>query len=188
MNPVSFTVYGVAQPAGSKRGFYNKHSGRVILTDANDKSRPWKALVSDAAAQAMTADLHEGDVVYRTPLEGPLLLELTFWMPRPKSHFGTGANAAKLKQSAPRQPIVKPDLLKLARGVEDALTGIVYRDDAQIATEILQKAYGDPARVEVRVVPILQASVETTHRELPGVLEGAASAQIPLDAPSEEAA
>ena len=35
---VSFTVYGVPAPAGSKRGFYNPKAKRVIVTDDNAKS------------------------------------------------------------------------------------------------------------------------------------------------------
>jgi Holliday junction resolvase RusA-like endonuclease len=183
--PVSFTVHGVAQPAGSKRGFYNKNSGRVIITDDATKSRPWKALVSDAAIQAMATQEPDSEGKL---LDGPLLLELTFWMPRPKGHYGSGKNAGKIRGSAPRFPTVKPDLLKLARAVEDALTGIVYRDDAQIATEVLQKAYGEPARVEVRVVPIRQDIVETQHRPLRGEPEGAAATQLPLAPEKEKAA
>ena len=38
-----------------------------------------------------------------------------------------------------------PDVLKLARGVEDALTGIVWRDDAQIVNESLNKVVGAAA-------------------------------------------
>jgi Holliday junction resolvase RusA-like endonuclease len=164
---VKFTVYGVAQPAGSKRGFYNAKAGRVIVTDANAKSRPWKALVSDAAVQAMTIGDPNGQsrvLEMAAPLDGPLLLELTFWMPRPKGHYGKKG----VRPSAPRFPTVKPDVLKLARGVEDALSGIVYRDDAQVVTEVLQKAYGEPARVEVRVVPIEHATVgpaDTTEQQ-----------------------
>ena len=146
MSTVAFTVPGIAAPAGSKRGFYNKKAGRVIITDDNARSRPWKALVSDAALEAMHG---------RNLLDGPLLLELTFWMPRPKGHYGAGRNAAVVKNSAPWAPAVKPDLLKLARGVEDALTGIVYRDDAQVVCETLEKAYTvGQARTVVRVVPI----------------------------------
>ena len=147
---VSFTVYGIAAPAGSKRGFIHKQSGRVIITDDAKRSRPWKAQVSDAAAEAMRgADL----------LTGPLLLELTFWMPRPKGHYGTGRNAAVVKTGAPKAPTVKPDLLKLARAVEDALTGVCYLDDAQITCETLQKAYTTgQAQTQVRIVPILNGS------------------------------
>lgn len=39
-----------------------------------------------------------------------------------------------------------PDVLKLARGVEDALTGIVWRDDAQIVNESLSKVVVAPPR------------------------------------------
>lgn len=139
---ISFTVHGHPQPAGSKRGFYNHKTQRVIITDDAKKSRPWKAVVSDAAAEAM-----QGAAL----LDGPLMLGLEFYFPRPKGHYGTGRNAGIVKTSAPAIPTVKPDLLKLARAVEDALTGIVYRDDAQIAREILDKFYGEPARVEIRV-------------------------------------
>lgn len=146
MTPVSFTVHGVAQPAGSKKGFYNKKAGRVIITDDAKKSRPWKAQVSDAAAEAMNG---------RDLLDGPLLLELTFWMPRPKGHMGTGKNSSSVRSSAPFAPTVKPDLLKLARAVEDAMTSVVYRDDAQITCEVLQKAYTTSgARTEIRIAPI----------------------------------
>lgn len=143
---VAFTVHGVAQPAGSKKGFYNAKARRVVIVDDAKKSRPWKAQVADAAAEAMNG---------RALLDGPLLLELTFWLPRPKGHFGSGRNAQAVRASAPHAPAVKPDLLKLARAVEDAVTGVCYRDDAQITTEILQKAYTTSgARTEVRIVPI----------------------------------
>ena len=50
---IQFVVYGIPAPAGSKKGFYNHRTRRVIITDASEKSRPWKAQVSDAAAEAM---------------------------------------------------------------------------------------------------------------------------------------
>ena len=114
---IAFTVHGKPAPAGSKRGFYNAKAKRVIITDDSKNSRPWKAQISDAAAEAMAGyDL----------LQGPLSVSLTFFVLRPKGHYG----ARGLRPSAPEFPTVKPDLLKLARAVEDALSGIVYRDDA----------------------------------------------------------
>jgi Holliday junction resolvase RusA-like endonuclease len=144
---ISFFVYGVPAPAGSKRGFYNQKSKRVIVTDDSKRSRPWKALVSDAAIEAMRKAGETGC------LEGPLMLSLTFIVLRPKGHYRTGKNAGLLRDAAPEYPTVKPDLLKLARAVEDALSGIVYRDDSQIVVENLYKLYGDRARVNVTVVP-----------------------------------
>lgn len=169
---VSFVVHGVARPAGSKKAFYNAKLGRSMVVDASDNARPWKALVSDAAIQAMRD---------RPLLEGPLLLELTLWMPRPKHHFGTGKRAGVLKASAPRFHTSAPDLLKLARGIEDAMQGLVYRNDSQIVTELLQKPYGEPARCEVRVVQIAQDTVEVKHRELHEATESATPAQLPIE-------
>lgn len=139
---IVFTVYGNPATAGSKKGFYNKKAKRVIITDDSKRSRPWKAMVSDAAAGAM------GGAGF---LEGALVVRLAFFVPRPKGHYGSGRNSGKVKDSAPLSPIVKPDLLKLARAIEDALTAIVYRDDSQIVREVLEKHYGEPARVEVEV-------------------------------------
>lgn len=136
---IEFTVYGKAEPAGSKRAFVIK--GRAIVTDANAKSRPWKSCVSDAAVTA-----------YRGPLlTGPLAVVMQFYQVRPKGHYGSGKNAEQVKGSSPAQPTGKPDVLKLARGVEDALTGIIYRDDAQICIETIRKVYGSPARVEIAI-------------------------------------
>lgn len=68
------------------------------------------------------------------PSEGPIGVMLTFFFPRPKSHFGSGRNAGKLKASAPEFPITKGrnDLDKLVRLVLDGMTGVVYVDDSQV--------------------------------------------------------
>lgn len=142
---ISFTVLGTPAPAGSKRGFYNPKAKRVIITDDSKRSRPWKALVSDAAAEAMNGD---------GLLGGPLLLKALFIVPRPKGHFGTGANAKFVRLSAPPYPTTKPDATKLLRAVEDAMTGIVYRDDAQIVVQEVRKLYGEPARCAIWVETI----------------------------------
>jgi Holliday junction resolvase RusA-like endonuclease len=155
MTSIAFTVPGIAAPAGSKKGFYNAKARRVVIVDDSKRSRPWKAQVSEAAAEAMTFNGDDGTSGYRPLLEGPLHLELIFHVNRPKGHYGSGRNADKVKPGAPWAPTVKPDLLKLARAVEDALSGLVYRDDAQIVVETLQKAYTTgTARTEIRVVTV----------------------------------
>lgn len=133
---IHFTVHGLAEPAGSKRAFVNPKTGRAIVTDANTASGPWKREVTTAAVEAMNGG---------PMMNGPLKLTLAFYVPRPKGHFGKRG----LRPSAPPYPAVRPDLLKLARGVEDALSGVCYRDDAQIVMERLQKLYGEPARLIV---------------------------------------
>jgi Holliday junction resolvase RusA-like endonuclease len=139
---IEFTVLGEAAPAGSKRAFQNKKTGALIVTDASKGSKPWQAEVRAAAA----AHVNGGGL-----LTGPLRVEFTFYKPRPSGHYGTGRNAGTLKASAPPFPATRPDVLKLSRGVEDALTGVLWRDDAQIVSEQLEKRYGAPARCEIRI-------------------------------------
>ncbi len=113
----------------------------VNVTDDCKESKSWKKLVADAASERTSGH----------PLAGPLSVTMTFIMPRPKCHYGSGKNASKLKDSAPHYPTVKPDVLKLARAAEDALTGIVYRDDAQTVELSVRKRYGWPTRCEIKI-------------------------------------
>jgi Holliday junction resolvase RusA-like endonuclease len=126
----TFFVPGIPKPGGSKRGFILPGTKRVIITDANPKSRDWKTSVSQVA--------NDHGV---TPLSGPLELSIDFIFPRPKGHFGTGKNEYVLKASAPQHHTVKPDATKLTRSTEDALTGIAWRDDAQVAVQTISKWY-----------------------------------------------
>lgn len=139
---LTFFVQGIPKPAGSKRGIpiYRGHeghkefTGHVAVIDACKSSKDWKATVSWEAKREM---LGRG----LQPFTKGLSLTVTFVMPRPKGHFGTGKNAAVLKDSAPRHHVIKPDCTKLLRGLEDACTGIVWVDDAQIFSQVVGKVY-----------------------------------------------
>jgi Holliday junction resolvase RusA-like endonuclease len=145
---IEFTVLGRPAPAGSKRAFAvrkgGKPTGQVAVVDDNKRSKPWQELVSSAAAAAVDG----------AKLDGPLLLEVDFYVARPAGHFGSGRNAGAVRASAPPFPAVRPDVTKLVRGLEDALTGVVWRDDAQIVTQTVRKRYGWPERAEVSVLTI----------------------------------
>lgn len=71
----------------------------------------------------------------------PLIVEMHFIMPRPKSHFGTGKNSGKLKTSAPKYHTSKPDCSNLVKFPEDILNGIAWNDDSQIIKSISMKRY-----------------------------------------------
>ena len=131
---ITFTVYGTPRPAGSKRGFINKHSGRICMVDASgENGRMWRQDVAKAALEAMREQA-EGQL-----LDGPLELVLTFHMPRPKSHYRSGGRI--LKETSPKWHVHKPDATKLIRAVEDAMTGIVWNDDSQVAVQHVVKCY-----------------------------------------------
>lgn len=144
MSPVSFTVYGVAAPAGSKRALPagGRPGARPIIVDDSKRSRPWKRDVAKTAAAAMAG---------RPLMHGPLELHVIIYVPRPKGHYGTGRNAETVKASAPAFPTVKPDITKLLRAIEDACTSICWRDDAQIVIQHASKRYGEPARAIVAI-------------------------------------
>lgn len=140
MQPIRFTVYGNAEPAGSKRGLIHPHTGRVMVLDANPRSRGWKDCVAAEAARAYSGPL----------LDCALEVVLTFYRPRPRSHMRSKGG---VRPSAPAYPITRPDSLKLARGAEDAMSGIVYRDDAATVDLHIFKRFGEPSRVEIEVLP-----------------------------------
>ena len=89
------------------------------------------------------------DEAPEVPLTGPIALELIFYMPRPKNHYGTGRNAGKLKGSAPYWHVSRPDSDNLEKFVKDALNGIFWKDDSQICYTSTQKIYSDQPRSEI---------------------------------------
>ena len=139
MNVIYLTFYGEAEPAGSKQA--HVRGNRAYVVDANPRAKGWKERVAQAAGEQYDGPL----------LQGALGVSMFFYRPRPLGHYGTGRNAGVLRASAPAYPTTRPDALKLARGVEDALQGVLYRDDSQIVLEQLFKYYGEPARCEVTV-------------------------------------
>ena len=150
---VVFTVYGEAVPAGSKTTGSRKDGTRFVRDSGETRKKKMKTSEWRSHIQAGAGPAMNGGAL----LEGPLALTVIFRLPRPKGHFGTGRNAGTLKKSAPAYPIVMPDTTKLLRAVEDALTGIVYRDDAQIVKQHAHKRYAHgPARVEITVTTLAE--------------------------------
>lgn len=131
-------VPGKAIAQGSKR--IGRHGPYPVILNNNDQVLgPWRERVALAASAEMSK--HELTPV---PAGEPLRLICEFVLPRPKSAPKSRTPAAT----------AKPDLLKMARAVEDALTGIVYHDDAQITSEVLDKRRAEidePPGVNIRV-------------------------------------
>lgn len=142
-----FVVPGKPQPAGSKRA-YAKKGGGVIVTDDNPRAKPFQNAVNAEAVATLDGE---------APLEGALRLTVVFILARPKGHYGSGRNSDRLRPSAPPFPTTRPDASKLVRAVEDALTGALFRDDAQIVSQHVGKRYGWPERTVVTVSEIEDA-------------------------------
>lgn len=143
---LAFEVLGIPRPAGSKRGIpFRRTTGKlgVRLIDDCDRSREWRQDVQAAAIGARTG----GPL-----LDCALLLVVTYQLPRPKGHLNA---KGQVRSSAPLHPTTRPDVLKLTRAIEDALTGIVWVDDSLIVIEVLRKEYistsGTP-RTRIRIL------------------------------------
>ena len=132
---IRFFVNGIPAPGGSKRFVgMSKRTGRAILIDAGGKKNTnWKKIVAHIGKDAW------GN---RPLLTQALSLQVIFFMPRPKCHYRTGKNAHLLREDALARPVTKPDTTKLLRSTEDALTGILWADDAQIVEQHASKHYG----------------------------------------------
>jgi Holliday junction resolvase RusA-like endonuclease len=80
--------------------------------------------------------------------EAPIALTLTFYFPRPKSHF----NKKGLRPDAPDMKTSTPDLDNLEKAVKDALKGICWKDDRQVVWMFARKPYtlSEP-RTEIKV-------------------------------------
>jgi len=130
---IEFQVPGVPQQQGSKTRWG---------TEENENVRSWRESVA-----------HTGTAVMRgAPLyDGPIRLSITFIFPRPKSHYRTGKYKGELRQSAPIHHTGPPDLDKLMRAIGDALTGVVIRDDRQIAQWHARKIYGAHPGMTLRI-------------------------------------
>ncbi len=152
---IEFFVPGIAKTAGSKRAFIR--GTRAVVVEDCKKSKNWQGQVALFASKEFAGPL----------LTGPLSVTFVFFRLRPKGHFGTGRNSGALKDWVPIAPTGKPDVLKLARAAEDALSGVVYVDDAQIVDEHLYDRYG---AVPGLAVSIQAVSVATVPSFVPAVL------------------
>lgn len=148
---IKFTVIGVPQPAGSKRAFIIKPKDggrpRAIVTDANANARDWKNAVASSAILARCGSPSD------RLLTGPLSFTARFYRPRPQGHYGKAGLNKKGRETP--FPTSKPDAGKLARGTIDALTKIIWYDDAQIVDERAIKLWGEPARCEIEISEVV---------------------------------
>lgn len=88
------------------------------------------------------------------PIEGPLRVDMSFFMGRPKAHYGTGRNADKIKDSAPKWPTKKPDLDNCEKFVLDCLNAIVFHDDAQVIQTTAIKEYAQHPKTVIKITRV----------------------------------
>lgn len=139
---IEFTVFGIPKPQGSKTAMpFRRKNGKLganLLEGSTPKSRAafksWRHEIACVSGYFHTRDGPQFE-------EGALKVNLSFFLPRPKSLPKRVSHSVK-----------KPDLDKLVRTVFDGMTGILFKDDSQIVRLTASKEYvanGTLPRVEV---------------------------------------
>jgi len=134
MKAISFEVPGdpVPQPRAriSTRGGF----GRAYVPGNHPVHAYRKAIASAAVEAGATATTTQ-----------PLTVILDLVFARPASHF----TKKGLRKGAPVLP--RCDVDNAAKACLDALNGVAFVDDSQVAKLVVEKSYGTEARTTVRI-------------------------------------
>lgn len=129
---IQLAILGHPAPQGSKayKGMVkSKKTGRDIprMVEVSKRLKPWRKAVLEQALEQKP----EGWV----PLDGPLIMTVTFYMPRPNTY----------PKTIMRWPAVMPDGSKLLRSTEDSLTQAgIWVDDARVVEHHVYQEYALP--------------------------------------------
>ena len=130
---IKLIVYGDSVAQGRPKA--TGQGGHIRVYDPV-KSRNYKEVVRTEALKLRLEKL----------LCGELEVTVNIYRSVPKS-FSKKNNAMALREDI--RPITKPDVSNIVKGIEDALNGILWRDDSQIVDLHVSKFYSEIPRVEV---------------------------------------
>jgi Holliday junction resolvase RusA-like endonuclease len=143
---ITIVVHGAPAPQGSKR-----HVGGGVMIESSKKVKPWRQDVKAAALAETSLD----DLWH--PLDGPLAVSMVFTVRhKPTSKPTWWPGSVRCGKDLMWRPASTPDLSKLLRSTEDALTDAgVWKDDARVVEyRHLAKHYvGDTSAPDVLPVP-----------------------------------
>ncbi len=130
-----------AVPVAQPRQRHALVAGRIRnYTPATHPVNAYKAAIMAAVAEAGI-----------TPMDGPVVVEVRFYLPRPKR---------LMRKKDPVGPIphtAKPDVDNLWKSTADALSGIAWRDDGQVCLTRASKWYAEKngvPRVEIEIAKV----------------------------------
>lgn len=122
---VTFQVDSRPIPQGSLRARVLPNGQAVVYADNSPDLQEWRKAVAWSARAAGIKSAYEGPVrvvvVFDLPLSTSRRAQLKSWLSD-----------------------IRPDVDKLARAVLDALTGVAYHDDAQVADLHVTKRWASP--------------------------------------------
>lgn len=170
MTAIDLFIPGTPAPGGSKTAIPMRRSNgelacRFVFSKRHRKSVPMPILTyvdsgKHNAAWKQTVAAHARRQFRCEPLDGPLRVLFRFYLERPQAHHIGDDRSRPLKPQFLDVigPGTKPDATKLVRSTEDALTGILWVDDAQVIQQYAEKLYagpGQPTGVRVMVTKVI---------------------------------
>lgn len=132
-----YEFYFEIEPVQQQRPRFARR-GRYVHTYDPPKTANFKKQLRQLAAEQ-----YQG-----TPLEGELYVTAKFYRPIQKS---LSKKEHVRRASGVHRPIVKSDLSNYLKSFEDALNGIIWRDDAMIVHEEIDKFYSDEPHIELKI-------------------------------------
>lgn len=150
---ITCTVYCTPAPQGSKNAHVipgkNGSRPRAVISENNAKTKPFRHVVAQTVLYELSQSHSQAPWAVK---HVPVWLTLNFYLAKPPS----------VKKSR-FCPSVKPDLDKLCRSTLDALTGVLFLDDAQVVELNASKNYGTPERVEIVCRTMAKETLPAPH-------------------------
>ncbi|MGN1165098.1 MAG: RusA family crossover junction endodeoxyribonuclease [Lachnospiraceae bacterium] len=139
MGSVTFHVPGKPQGKARARTYYNANAGKHV-SSTPDKTVLYENFIKDRFLQKANGFYLESGV--------PATLRIVARFLPPKS------KPKKVKQQmldGEILPLKKPDMDNIVKVVADALNGVAYHDDTQVALVIAKKAYSAVEGLDITV-------------------------------------
>lgn len=138
MEIIKFKIPGKVEPQGRPRA---TGRGKFIRMYDPPKSKKYKEYVKEVAKEYAPPE----------PLEQPLRVRMIISRKYLKSWTKRKRRQA---EDGVLLPITRPDLSNLCKGIEDALNGLIWKDDSQVIELSLSKIYDeeDYALVEIQTI------------------------------------
>lgn len=132
----SIAIPGKPATRGSMKCVGRRGKVAHVLVESHATADPWRQTVV-----GWMRKYHPAQTAEKGQAVG---VEITFTLPRPATHYGTGRNSKRLKESAPKHPTGRNtgDIDKLARLILDAMQDAqLIPDDAAVCELNTRKAY-----------------------------------------------
>lgn len=135
---IAFVVPGEPKGKARARTVRNQNTGRVV-TYTPEETVIYENWIRTCYMQAQGGLYNNGEA---------LGIEVHAYFAPPKS---ASKKQKELMLSGTVRPLKKPDGDNILKVVCDALNGLAYRDDTQLADKHICKKYAEEARLEIRI-------------------------------------